>query len=181
MTLYRKPFENTVEKEENAGNQHFLPFPTMFSTLPITNFHFSVTFILSCRLQMLLTLSQTSPGFYKSLENTVGKGEIAHNEQFLLFPHCFLTFWKTFRYGYQVSNFHLQTLSIRKSKKSVVCKCCQFGPVYNFVVLQRVNSFSIYFQDNKTVQRQTIYRKKIFMFVCTKESVSSISMVAQNE
>ena len=33
---------------------------------------------------------------YKSLENTVRKGEIACNEHFLLFPHCFLTFWKTF-------------------------------------------------------------------------------------
>ena len=29
---------------------------------------------------------------YKSFENTVGKGEIAHNEQFLLFPLCFLPF-----------------------------------------------------------------------------------------
>ena len=27
--------------------------------------------------------------FSKSVENTVGKGEIAHNEQFLLFPQCF--------------------------------------------------------------------------------------------
>ena len=25
----------------------------------------------------------------KAIENTVGKGEIAHNEQFLLFPQCF--------------------------------------------------------------------------------------------
>ena len=37
-----------------------------------------------------LTLSQTSHGFmclyYKTFENTVGKGEIARNEQFLLFP-----------------------------------------------------------------------------------------------
>ena len=37
-----------------------------------------------------LTLSQTKPGFYKSFENTVGKGEIAHNEQFLLFQQFFL-------------------------------------------------------------------------------------------
>ena len=28
--------------------------------------------------------------FSKWVENTVGKGEIAHYEQFLLFPHCFL-------------------------------------------------------------------------------------------
>ena len=41
-----------------------------------------------------LTLYQTSPGVYVSavqvLENTVGKGEIAHNEQFHLFPQGFL-------------------------------------------------------------------------------------------
>ena len=39
----------------------------------------------------VLTLSKTSPGFYapavvKSFEITVGKGEIARNEQFFLFP-----------------------------------------------------------------------------------------------
>ena len=28
--------------------------------------------------------------FWKHCENTVGKGEIARNEQFLLFPQCFL-------------------------------------------------------------------------------------------
>ena len=46
MALSRKPFENIVGKRENAGNQHFLLFPTMFSTLHKTNFMFSVTFIL---------------------------------------------------------------------------------------------------------------------------------------
>ena len=39
-----------------------------------------------------LTLSQTNPGFYVSavriFRKTVGKGEIAHNEQFPLFPQC---------------------------------------------------------------------------------------------
>ena len=29
---------------------------------------------------------------YKSFKNTGGKGEIAHKEQFLLFPQCFLLF-----------------------------------------------------------------------------------------
>ena len=29
---------------------------------------------------------------YKSFENTMGKGEIARNEQFFLFPQCFLSF-----------------------------------------------------------------------------------------
>ena len=71
-----------------------------------------------------LTLSQTSPGFYVSavqvFRNTVGKGEIAHKEQFLLFPYCFLTFWKTFSHVYQISNCRLQTLSTWKSKEFVI-------------------------------------------------------------
>ena len=29
----------------------------------------------------------------KPFENTVGKGEIARNEQFLLFPQCFIPVW----------------------------------------------------------------------------------------
>ena len=33
ITLGRKPSENIVEKGENAGNQHFLLFPTMFSMM----------------------------------------------------------------------------------------------------------------------------------------------------
>ena len=33
---------------------------------------------------------------YKSFENTMRKGEIAHNEQFLLFPQCFLPIQKNF-------------------------------------------------------------------------------------
>ena len=45
-------------------------------------------------MKNVLSLAQTSPGFYvfavQAFENTVGKGEIARNEQFLLFPQCFL-------------------------------------------------------------------------------------------
>ena len=39
---------------------------------------------------------------YKSFENTVGKGEIARNEQFLLSPQCFLFIWKTFCHFHQL-------------------------------------------------------------------------------
>ena len=46
-TLKKKLFENTMGKGENAGNQHFLLFPTMFFVLLKTNFNFSVTVILS--------------------------------------------------------------------------------------------------------------------------------------
>ena len=34
-------------------------------------------------------LDDSGRKFYKQVENTVGKGEIAHYEQFLLFPQCF--------------------------------------------------------------------------------------------
>ena len=54
----------------------------------------------------VLTLSQTSPGFYvsafKVFENTVGKGETARNEQFLLFSQCFLPILRTFCHINQV-------------------------------------------------------------------------------
>ena len=71
-----------------------------------------------------LTISQTSPGFYVSAaqisENPVGKGEIARNKQFLLFPQCFLSVLRMFCYRHQISNCHLQTLLVWKSLKIVV-------------------------------------------------------------
>ena len=51
----------------------------------------------------------------KSFKNTAGKGEIARNEQFLLFPQCFLHFWRT------------SVIFIRL--RIVVCKLFQFGRV----------------------------------------------------
>ena len=50
---------------------------------------------------------------YKSFENTVGTGEVACNEQFLLFQQCFLPFWRS------PHHFH-QTVSVWKSLKFVV-------------------------------------------------------------
>ena len=55
-----------------------------------------------------------------SFENSVGKGEIARYEQFLLFPQYFLPFKRTFSYFYSIWNCRLQTLSKWKSLKSVV-------------------------------------------------------------
>ena len=57
---------------------------------------------------------------YKSFENTAGKGEIAHNEQFLLFPLCFLPVLITSCHFDQTQNCCLQSLSVWKSPKSVV-------------------------------------------------------------
>ena len=54
MTKKEKAFENIVGKEENAGNQHFLLFPTMFSILSKTNFNSLDYFF--CHLKMLLII-----------------------------------------------------------------------------------------------------------------------------
>ena len=40
-----------------------------------------------CRRQF--TFDENGRKFSKRVENAVGKGEIARNEQFLLFPQCF--------------------------------------------------------------------------------------------
>ena len=43
---------------------------------------------------------------YKSFENTVGKGDIAPNEQFLLYPQCFLHVWRTVCHFHQIWYCH---------------------------------------------------------------------------
>ena len=53
----------------------------------------------------------------KPFENTVGKGEIALKEQFLLFPQCFLPVWITFFHFRQILNCRLQnSFSLEESK-----------------------------------------------------------------
>ena len=72
-------------------------------------------------LFIALTHSHTMTPFdalgNKPFENTVGKGEIARNEQFLLFPQCFLPVWITFGHFLQIL--------------IVVCKLFLFGRVQN--------------------------------------------------
>ena len=53
---------------------------------------------------------------YKSFENTVGKGEIARNEQFLLFPHS-------------VFCLFVDLSAIFNKIEIVVCKLFEFGRV----------------------------------------------------
>ena len=53
-------------------------------------------------------------------ENTVGKEEIARNEQFLLSPQCFLPFLGTFHHIHDTYNCRLQALSLWKSLQFVV-------------------------------------------------------------
>ena len=57
---------------------------------------------------------------YKSFENTVGKGEIARHEQFLLFPHCFLPVRRTYFQFLQIWSCRLLTHSVWKSLRFVV-------------------------------------------------------------
>ena len=100
----RKSFENILRKGENAGNQHFLPFPRHFQTcqgrfeqhrksrLQIISVW---TLLKFCRNGKELTLYSIDTHFdastTDSYENIVGKEEIARNEQFLLFPTMFST------------------------------------------------------------------------------------------
>ena len=65
----------------------------------------------------------------KSFENTVGKGEIARNEQFLLFPQCYLTFKRAFSRFYQVSNCRLQPLPNGGGGGGEESKICHLGKV----------------------------------------------------
>ena len=64
----KNPYKNIVRKGENAGNQHFLPFPTMFSTDPKKNVCCEDTFILS---------SGNASNFDKS-ENLLFGKELTH-------------------------------------------------------------------------------------------------------
>ena len=52
----------------------------------MTNFRVS---ILKEFVNNNLKFDKNGRKFSKQVESTVGKGEIAHYEQFLLFPHCF--------------------------------------------------------------------------------------------
>ena len=64
-----------------------------------------------------------------TLLKTLGKREIAHNEQFLLFPQCFLPFRRTFCY-YQKE----------KKEKMKLSSATSFKLSLKFVVWERVNS-----------------------------------------
>ena len=57
---------------------------------------------------------------YKSMENTVRKGEIARNEQFLLFPRCFLPICRTL--GPFSSNLKLLSANTLSLEESKICR-----------------------------------------------------------
>ena len=102
--------ENTIGKGENAGYQHFLlssqffPKPSLLGVIKSRDceLHGMLTItrrqILECSIECSKLKEFADNNFKfdeigrklsKQVENTVGKGEIAHYEQFLLFPQCF--------------------------------------------------------------------------------------------
>ena len=99
------------------------------------------------------TLSQSSTGFYKSFENTVGKGGIFHYEQFLLFPQCFLPFWRTLRHFHQIWKCCLQTLSVWKGLKFVVWERVNSLPNDKILTLIKFKAFA---DDKFTVTKMMI-------------------------
>ena len=103
---------------------HFPPFRVIKQTFSI----FQGVFVILCHLRPKIRCFFPFPNkpwflpvFSKnSYENTVGKGQIARYEQFLLFPPCFPSIWRTCSHFHQIKNCRLQTLSVWKSLKSVV-------------------------------------------------------------
>ena len=97
-------------KEFADDNFKFDEYDGKFSDRVENNFSFSH------RVFKRLVLQIRKNGLqYKSLENSVGKGEIARYEQFLLFPRCFLPHLRTFHHIHQF--------------KIVICTLFQFGRV----------------------------------------------------
>ena len=82
-----------------------------------------------------------------SLLNTLRKkGEMVHNEQFLLFPQCLLPFWRTFCHFHRIKNCLLKTLS--------------FWNHLTFVVWDRVNET----RNNMTNDKKSLFFFFIFPF-----------------
>ena len=117
-----------------------IPYSIIIQKNPVIFIRLSPGFI-HCYLKqitvMILNLSQPiqqlthshtmipfdAPG--KQAFYTVGKGEIACNKQFLLFPQCFLPVWITFFHFCQIRNCRLQT----RNKQFLLFPQC-FLPVW---------------------------------------------------
>ena len=94
--MRKKAFKNIVGKGENPSNQHFLLIPQYFlpyQKQPHQVNPFQYEKILDS--SKLKEFADNNSKFDKSGRKvskrgkTLGKGEIAHNGQFLLFPQCF--------------------------------------------------------------------------------------------
>ena len=102
-TLKQKPFENIWKNVKMLVTSilsfsHNVFYPSQNKALFLIYIYFVIC---NCfEFGPVLTLPKQALVFtclqYKPFENTVGKGEIARNEQFLLFQLCFLPFLRTF-------------------------------------------------------------------------------------
>ena len=124
VEISSKWVEDTVGKGEIARYEQFPLFPHCFQRLLLqTRKHQG---LLRKGLNAINHFPNKPLFFmslqYKSFENTVGKGEIARSEQFLLFSNrVFLPFSRTFLHFHQIGNRHLQTLSVwRRTLKFVI-------------------------------------------------------------
>ena len=87
------------EKDKILVTSVFYTIKDKFHDLPSANaFNLEQAKIMSIGRELThsLTMTPLTPLGNKPFENSVGKGEIARNEQFLLFPQCFLPVWITF-------------------------------------------------------------------------------------
>ena len=123
---------------ENAGYQFvffFSPFSCYVSNLfKKTSFSKSLKVGIMCSREpfpkqaLVFTCLK-----YKSFENTAGKGEIARNEQFLLFPQCFLPAWRAFINNEQFLLFPQCFLPAWRAfinkLEIVVCQLFHFGSI----------------------------------------------------
>ena len=75
--------ENIVGKGENAGHQHFLLFPTMFSTS---------FFSRGVKSWECVVIVKNTKFDIEMVRNIVGKEENASFQHFLIFPQCFRCF-----------------------------------------------------------------------------------------
>ena len=92
--------ENIVRKGEIACNKQFLLFSQCFLPYMALTFHFECTlthyqttnfrlFQIERLYRQQFQIDEYSKKLFKPVESTVGKGEIACYEQFLLFQRCF--------------------------------------------------------------------------------------------
>ena len=88
-----KPVENTVGKGEIAHYEQFLLFPQCFQKAYFPGVSKGVIVWEWVKLEEFADTNFEFDGngrnFSKSVENTLAKGEIVCNDQFLFFPSCF--------------------------------------------------------------------------------------------
>ena len=126
--LHYTSFENTMGKGEIAHNEQFLHFLKCFlpfNPLPNKKF-FNWSKLKTCADNKINVNKRLKPDMRRE-ENIVGKGENAGNQHFLLFPQYFqnLSSSGSLKVGivcnfHQISNCHLQSLSVWKGLKFVV-------------------------------------------------------------